>query len=50
MKKAIVRKTVIATKHPFCTSVDRSRILLGRDFDEGIALASLWRFPVRVLI
>ena len=57
LKKAIVRrrltplsKGVIAKKAPFCSSVDRSCVLLGRAFDECNALASLRRFPGWLLI
>ena len=57
LKKAIVRRHLallskcrIAKKDPFCSRVDRSRALLGRGFDEGNVLASLWRFPVWFLI
>ena len=37
---------VIAEKDHLCSSVDRTCTLLGRTFEEGNALASLWRFPV----
>ena len=43
-------KVVIAKKDPLCTSVDRSRTFLRRAFDEGNALASLWRFPIGFLV
>ena len=53
LKKVIVRRHLaplskcrIVKKDPLCSSVDRSRALLGRAFDEGNVLASLWRFPV----
>ena len=57
LKKAIVRRRLtplskcrIAKKDPLCSSVDRSRALVGRAFDEGNVLAFLWRFPVWFLI
>ena len=53
LMKAIVRRRLaplskfrIAKKDPLCSRVDRRRALLGRPFDEGNALASLWRFLV----
>ena len=57
LKRAIMRKRLAPLskgcdyqENPLCSSVDRSCALLGRAFDEGSALASLWRFPGWLLI
>ena len=57
LKKAIVRrrlsripKAVTGKKDLLCSSVDRSRALLGQAFDEVNALASLRRFLVWFLV
>ena len=57
LKKAIVRRRLVPVSkdrvcqgRPLCSSFDPSLKLLGRAFDEGNTLASLWRFSVWVHI
>ena len=57
LKKEIVRRRLAplsdsrgCREGSLCSSVDRTCTLLGRNFDEGNAFASLWRFPVWFLI